>query len=101
MKTTINDRMKNPPHPGEFIRIWVIDELGISIAEAARALGVTRVALSRVLNGYAALSSEMALRIEKAFGTDMDTLVRMQASFDTANTRKRASKIRVERYRAA
>src|SRR5216684_7028521 len=101
MKITTEKRMKNPVHPGEFIRTEVIDPLGISVTEAARALHVSRVTLSSLLNARAALSGEMALRIEKAFGPEMDTLLRMQASYDIAQTRKHASKIKVQRYRAA
>jgi antitoxin HigA-1 len=101
MKITTEKRMKNPVHPGQFIRTEVIGPLGLSVTAAARALHVSRVTLSSLLNGRAALSGEMALRIEKAFGPDMDTLLRMQASYDIAQTRKRASKIHVQRYRAA
>ena len=62
-------------------------------------LGVSRPALSAFLNGRSDLSGNMALRIEKAFGVEMDTLMRMQASFDIARTRKRAGDVRVEPYR--
>ena len=73
-------RMMQPSHPGQFIKLEVIEPLGLSVTDAAKALGVTRPALSALLNGRAALSSEMALRIEKAFGPKMDTLLRMQTS---------------------
>lgn len=89
----------NPPHPGEFIRTEIIEPLGLSVTAAAEALGVSRPALSTLLNGKADLSGEMALRIEKAFGPKMDTLMRMQSAYDIARTRKRQSKIRVRRYR--
>jgi antitoxin HigA-1 len=91
-------RMMNPPHPGDFIRTEIVEPLGLSVTDAAKALAVSRPALSSLLNSKADLSGEMALRIEKAFGVKMDTLLRMQASFDIAKTRKRASKIRVKRY---
>ena len=101
MKTTTEKRMMSPVHPGDFIRTEVIEPLGLSVTEAARVLHVSRVTLSSLLNARAALSGDMALRIEKAFGPDMDTLLRMQASFDIAQTRKRAGKIHVRRYQAA
>lgn len=90
----------NPPHPGEFIRTEIIEPLGLTVTAAAEILRVSRPALSSLLNGKADLSGEMALRIEKAFGPKMDTLMRMQSAYDVARTRKRESKIRVRRYRA-
>ena len=69
-----------------------------SLAAAAQALGVTRAALSTLLNERASLSPEMALRVEKAFGVSMDTLMRMQNSYDIAQTRKREGEIRVARF---
>ncbi|HEY3719303.1 MAG TPA: HigA family addiction module antitoxin, partial [Roseiarcus sp.] len=66
-----------PAHPGVFIREEVLGELGLSVSEAAEALGVRRATLSDVVNGKAAVSPEMALRIEKAFGVNMDTLLKM------------------------
>ena len=71
-------RMKKPVHPGRFVKHEIIEALDLSVTGAARALGVTRAALSAVLNERARLSPEMALRIEKAFGVSMDTLMRMQ-----------------------
>ena len=91
-------RMFRPSHPGQFIRMEVIDPLGLSVTAAAKALGVTRPALSALLNGRAALSPEMALRIEKAFGPKMDTLLRMQTAFEIAETRKQEKNIKVKRY---
>ena len=91
--------MFNPPHPGEFIRTEIIEPLGLSVTEAARVLGVSRPTLSSLLNGKADLSGDMALRIEKAFGPKMDTLMRMQSAYDIARTRRRESRIRVRRYR--
>src|SRR6202050_2222729 len=87
--------MKNPPHPGDFIRTEIIVPTGLSVTAAAVALRVSRPALSSLLNGKADLSGDMALRIEKAFGVKMDTLMRMQASYDIAQTRKREKDIRV------
>ena len=89
--------MKNPPHPGSFIRTEIIEPAGLSVTAAAAALNVSRPALSSLLNERADLSGDMALRIEKAFGVKMDTLMRMQASYDIAQTRKREKQIRVKR----
>jgi len=91
--------MKNPPHPGDFIRTEIIEPAGLSVTAAAAALGVSRPTLSSLLNEKAALSGDMALRIEKAFGVKMDTLLRMQSSFDIAQTRKREKQIHVQRVR--
>ena len=90
--------MKNPPHPGDFIRIEIIQPAGLCVRAAAAVLHVSRPALSSLLNGSADLSGEMALRIEKAFGVKMNTLMRMQTSYDIARIRKREEKIRVRRF---
>jgi addiction module HigA family antidote len=89
--------IKNPPHPGDFIRTEIIGPAGLSVTAAAAALGISRPTLSSLLNGKAGLSGDMALRIEKAFGVKMDTLMRMQSSYDIAQTRKREKQIRVQR----
>ena len=86
-------RMKNPAHPGGFVKSAIVEALGLSVTGAARVLGVTRPALSALLNERASLSPEMALRIEKAFGVSMDTLMRMQTSYDIARTRMREGDI--------
>lgn len=91
-------RVPNPPHPGDFIRTEIIEAVGLPVTAAAKVLGVSRPALSNLLNRRADLSGEMALRIEKAFGVKMDTLMRMQASFDIARTRKQERAIKVTRY---
>src|SRR5262245_21672257 len=90
--------MKNPPHPGDFIRTELIEPAGLTVTAAAKVLKVSRPTLSSLLNGKADLSGDMALRIEKAFGLKMDTLMRMQAAYDIAQTRKRAKEIRVRRF---
>jgi addiction module HigA family antidote len=89
--------IKNPPQPGDFIRTEIIEPAGFSVTAAAAALGISRPTLSSPLNRKASLSGNMALRIEKAFGVKMDTLLRMQASYDIAQTRKREHQIRVRR----
>ena len=93
--------MKNPPHPGDLIKTEIIEPLGLSVSKAASVLKVRRATLSDLLAGKAALSAEMALRIEKAFGPDMDHLLRMQLAYDVAKTRQRASQIEVKRYQPA
>jgi len=93
--------MKNPPHPGDFIRTEIIQPAHLSVTAAAAALQVSRPALSSLLNGKADLSGDMALRIEKAFGVKMDTLMRMQSAYDIAKTRKREKQIRIRRVRLA
>jgi addiction module HigA family antidote len=90
--------IKNPPHPGDFIRTEIIEPAGLTVTAAAAALAVSRPALSSLLNLKAALSGDMALRIEKAFGVQMDTLMRMQSAYDIAQTRKREGKIRIRRF---
>ena len=90
-----------PSHPGEFIRTEIIEELGLSITMAAEVLGVRRATLSELLNCKSALSPEMALRIEKAFGVSMDILLRMQAWHDAARMRARSDEIIVRRYQPA
>lgn len=92
-------RMKTPAHPGGFVKSEVIEALGLTVTHAAEVLGVTRAALSAVLNERADLSPEMALRIEKAFGVSMDTLMRMQNSYDIAEARKREAEINVAPFR--
>ncbi len=89
MSVSPSIRMKSPAHPGGFVKGEIIEPLGLSITAAARALGVTRPALSALLNERASLSPEMALRIEKVFGVSMDTLLRMQTSYNIAQTRRR------------
>jgi addiction module HigA family antidote len=93
--------MKNPPLPGDLIRSEVIEALGLSVSKAAEILKVRRATLSDLLRGKAALTPDMALRIEKAFGPDMDHLLRMQLAFDVARTRERSSHISIKRYVAA
>ena len=87
-----------PSHPGDFIRTEIIEELGLNVTRAARILGVRRATLSDLLNGNAALSPEMALRIEKAFAVSMDMLLRMQAWYDVSLMRARSKEVHVERY---
>lgn len=87
-----------PAHPGSFIRTEILDELGLSVSRAAEILGVRRATLSDLVNEKAALSPEMALRVEKAFGVSMDTLLRMQAWHDSYVMRQRQDEIDVKKY---
>ena len=93
-------RMKHPAHPGGFVKSEIVEALGLSVTRAAQVLGVTRPALSALLNERAHLSPEMALRIEKAFGVSMDTLMRMQNSYDIAQARKREDEIDLAPFEA-
>lgn len=92
-------RMRNPVHPGRFLRSEIIEAHSLTVTGAAKILRVSRPTLSSLLNARADLSGDMALRFEKAFGVDMETLMRMQNSYDIAQARSRAGKIRVQRYR--
>ena len=95
MGTTQGLRMKNPAHPGGFVKTEIVEATGLSVTKAAGALGVTPPGLSALLDERARLSSEMALRIEKVFGVSMDTLLRMQTSYDIARTREREGDIKL------
>jgi addiction module HigA family antidote len=92
------NRIKNPPHPGAFVKSEIIEGYDLTVTAAAKVLGVTRQALSDLLNCHAALSPEMALRLEKAFGVSMDTLMRMQTSYEIVQARQREGSIDVQRY---
>lgn len=88
-------RLAEPVHPGGFVKTEIIEPHGLSVTDAAHALGITRAALSAFLNQHSALSPDMALRLEKAFGVSMETLMRMQNSYDIAQARKREGEIHV------
>jgi antitoxin HigA-1 len=92
--------MKNPPHPGRSIRNACLEPLGLSVTEGAKVLGVTRQALSNVINCKAGISPEMAIRLSKAFGSTPETWLRMQLAYDLAEARKNESKIRVRHYQS-
>jgi addiction module HigA family antidote len=89
--------MKNPPHPGRLVK-ENLDELGLSVAQAAEGLGVTRQQLYKVINGESAVSPEMAVRLEKAIGSTAAAWLRMQAAYDIAEVRKREGEINVKRF---
>ncbi|MGQ0811371.1 MAG: HigA family addiction module antitoxin [Nitrospiraceae bacterium] len=94
-------RMKNPPHPGLSVRYDCLKPLGLSVAEGAKALGVTRQAMHNLVTGKAGISAEMAIRLEKAFGGGAETWLRMQAVYDLAKVEKHAGKIKVKRVKDA
>jgi addiction module HigA family antidote len=89
-------RMKNPAHPGRLIRNE-LDEMGIGVADAAEALGVTRQQLYNVINGKSAVTPEMALRLEQGIGSTADTWLRMQTAYDLAQLRLRRDDIKVRK----
>jgi addiction module HigA family antidote len=88
--------MKNPSHPGSLIKSD-LDELGLSVVEAAKALGISRQQLHSVIAGRAGVTPEMALRLEKALGSTADTWLRMQMNYDLAQVRTKASALKVKR----
>ncbi len=90
--------MKNPLHPGRSIKENCLDPLGLNVTEATRVLGVARHTLSRVLNGHAGISPEMAIRLEKAGWSNAEFWLRRQTSYDLAQARRGEDKIKVERY---
>jgi addiction module HigA family antidote len=91
--------MFSPSHPGEIIA-HELDELGVSVADAARSLGVTRQQLYKVINGQSAVSPEMAYRLELGLGSTADAWLRLQAAHDLAKVRSRTAEIRVSRIAA-
>ncbi len=94
-------KMKNPPHPGRIVRQECIEPLGITVTEAARALGVTRQALNNVVNLKAGISPEMAIRLSKAFGSSPEVWLGMQMAYDLARLEKKAGRIKVQRVATA
>ena len=90
--------MSDPPHPGRGIRENCLEPLGLNVTEAAKVLGVARHTLSRVLNGHAAISPEMAIRLEKAGWSNAEFWLRRQTTYDLAQARKDENRIDVERY---
>jgi antitoxin HigA-1 len=93
--------MKEPAHPGEVIRELCLEPLGLTVTKAAEVLGVTRKALSELLNGHAGISPEMAVRLSKAFGGSVESWLRQQMIYDLAQVTKRAAQIQVQRYEPA
>ena len=88
--------MKSPPHPGRSVQENCLEPLGLRVTDAAKGLGVARHTLSRVLNGHAAISPEMAIRLEKVGWSNAEFWLRRQTAYDLAQARKRQDQIRVE-----
>jgi addiction module HigA family antidote len=93
--------MKNPPHPGLSVRHDCLDPLGLSVTDAARALGVTRQALNNLVNGKSGISPEMAIRLDKAFGGGAEIWLGLQLDYDLAQARKNERAIKVRRLQRA
>ena len=93
--------MRDPPHPGEVIRELCIEPAGLTVTAAASVLGVSRKALSELLNGHSGISPEMAVRLSKAFGGSIDSWLTQQMQYDLAKVQGRARAIKVQRFRAA
>ena len=90
--------MKNPPHPGKVVRVSCLEPLGLSVTEGATVLGVSRQALSNLVNCHARISADMAVRLAKAFGSTTETWIGLQAAYDVAQAQARESEIEVQRY---
>lgn len=90
--------MKNPPHPGHSIKDACLEPMGLSVTEGAKVLGVARHTLSRVINGQAGISPEMAIRLEKAGWSNADHWLRVQAAYDLAQARRHEDEIVVTRF---
>lgn len=93
--------MHNPPHPGEVLKELCIEPLGLTVTDAAKALGVSRKTLSTVLNGRAGISPEMAIRLSIAFDTSAESWLNQQSQFDLWQAEQHRSELKVERLSAA
>ena len=90
--------MKNPPHPGKVVRVSCLEPLGLNVTRGAKVLGVSRQALSNLVNCPARISADMAVRLAKAFGSTTETWIELQAAYDVAQAQARESEIEVQRY---
>ena len=90
-------RINTPIHPGQIVRLDCLEPLGLSVTAGAKALGVSRQTLNNIVNERTGISAEMAIRLEKAFGSTADTWLALQMKFDLAHARKHAGQIRVKR----
>ena len=91
-------KMKNPPHPGFAVRVDCLEPHELSVTEGAKVLGVSRSALSHLVNQSADLSWEMAIRLAKAFGSTPEGWMRLQFQYDAAQVEKRSKKIKVKTF---
>jgi addiction module HigA family antidote len=94
-------KMHNPPHPGEVIKALCLDPMGLSVTDAAKALGVSRKTLSSIVNGRAGISPEMAVRLSLAFNTTAESWLNQQVQYDLWHVERRRKKLRVRRLCAA
>ena len=94
-------QMHNPPHPGEVLRDLCLDPMGLSVTEAADALGISRKTLSSILNGRAGISPEMAIRLSKAFDTSPESWLNQQQQYDLWQALQSGADIKVKKFRAA
>ncbi len=94
-------KMHNPPHPGEVLRALCLEPLGLTVTEAARALGVSRKTLSSIVNGRAGVSPEMAIRLSLAFDTSAESWLNQQLQYDLWRAERNRKKLRVARLSAA
>ena len=94
-------RMHNPPHPGEVLRELCLEPLGISVTDAAEALGVSRKTLSSILNGRSGISPEMAIRLAKAFDTSPESWLNQQVQYDLWEAEQNSRKLQVRKLIAA
>ena len=93
-------RMHNPPHPGEIIKSLCLEPLGVTVTEAAKALGISRKTLSAILNGRAGVSPEMAVRLSIAFGTSAESWLNQQTQYDLWHVELRRKQLRVMKLAA-
>ena len=93
--------MNNPPHPGGIVKRQCLEPMGLTVTRAAQGLGVTRQALSELINERAGISVEMAIRLSKAFGSTPETWLEMQMAFELWHARDRVREITVERFATA
>ena len=93
--------MYNPPHPGGIVKYECLEPLGLTVTRAAEGLGITRQALSNLLNEKSGMSVDMALRLSQAFGSTPETWLRLQMAYDLWQAREQAGQIKVERFAAS
>lgn len=91
--------MKNPPHPGTVVRVSCLEPFGLNVTDGAKVLGVSRQALSNLVNGRARMSSEMAIRLAKAFGSTTETWIRLQTAYDVVQAQAREDEIEIDPYK--
>jgi addiction module HigA family antidote len=92
--------MKNPSHPGTLVREFCLNDLNLTVTEAAAALGVSRLTLSKIINGKSGISADMAIRLAQVFGSTPDTWLRMQLSYDLAQAEQRNAGLHLRRLTA-